>query len=159
MAFEEIPDRLTRASRDFTEVLLGAGEQLTRRPSPTRWSALECGGHLRDVLISVRERIILAAIVEIPTGVAMNRDERVALGLYRLDTLDDVVAALAVTTRLLATTLTSLDALAAQRPLIYSTASPAPVTIGWAGAQAVHEAEHHLRDVRENLAVLDALEG
>jgi hypothetical protein len=157
VAFEEIPDRLTRATRDFTDALLGAGEQLTRRPSPTRWSALEYGGHLRDVLISIRERIILAAIVENPTGVAMNRDERVALGLYRRDTLDDVVAELAVTSRLLIKTLSSLGAHAAERPLIYSTASPTPVTIGWAAAQAVHEAEHHLGDIRENRTVLDAL--
>jgi hypothetical protein len=38
-----------------------------------------------------------------------------------------------------------------RRQLTYSPLTANKVTILWAAAQAVHECEHHLSDVRENL--------
>lgn len=151
---EEIPRRLELAIGSFTEVITSAGLKVARRPSPTRWSILEYGGHMRDVLISIRERIITAAILDAPTGVAMNREERVSLGFYQHDTPADVAGELSTMTNLFVKTITSLSAPALLRHLIYSPASPYEVTILWAAAQAVHEAEHHLEDVKENVALL-----
>ncbi|HEY5303367.1 MAG TPA: DinB family protein [Acidimicrobiales bacterium] len=151
---EEMAARLTVASERFVDVVRSAGPFLEVRPSPQRWSILEYGSHFRDVLISIRERIITAAIVDSPTGVAMNRDERMDRGLYQHDTPTDVALELSVLTRLLTKTLASLPESAFSRTLTYSAATPYEVTIHWAGAQAVHEAEHHLGDVHDNLKLL-----
>ena len=147
--------RLTAASDAFVEVLTGAVERASRRPSPDRWSILEYAGHVRDVLISIRERIVLAVVVERPTGVAMNREERIDRGLYRHDGVEDVAEELVVLTRLMVKTISSLREGDMRRALIYSSATPDEVTVAWAIAQAIHEVEHHLDDVRENLARLD----
>jgi hypothetical protein len=151
---EEIPSRLDLAIRSFADIITSAGPEVARRPSPTRWSILEYGGHMRDVLISIRERIIIAAILDAPTGVAMNREERVSLGLYQHDTPADVAVELSTMTNLFIKTIRSLSTPAFLRHLTYSAASPYEVTILWAAAQAVHEAEHHLDDVKENVALL-----
>lgn len=151
----DVVGRLTRASESFVDVVTNAGALVSRRPSPERWSILEYAGHLRDVLISIRERIILAVVTDRPTGVAMHRDERVDRGLYRHDTVADVSEELTVVTRLFTKTVSSLREDDTRRALIYSSASPHEVTVAWAIAQAIHEAEHHLGDIRENLTRLD----
>lgn len=150
----DVVGRLEEVSQAFVTVLLGAGTSAARRPSPERWSVLEYAGHLRDVLISIRERIVLAVVVERPTGVAMNRDERVARGLYRHDGVADVAEELTVLTRLASKTVSSLHESDLDRTLVYSTATPDEVTITWAIGQLIHELEHHLGDVRENLTLL-----
>ena len=151
----DVGGRLTRASESFVDVVTNAGALVSRRPSPERWSILEYAGHVRDVLISIRERIVLAVVTDRPTGVAMHRDERVDRGLYQCDTVADVSAELAVVTRLFTKTVSSLREEDARRALIYSSASPHEVTVAWAIAQAIHEVEHHLSDIRENLTRLD----
>lgn len=61
----ELPARAIGAEvRDvahrFGELLLAADDdEVRRRPSPTRWSALEYGVHVRDVLSVFAERIVL----------------------------------------------------------------------------------------------------
>lgn len=150
----DVVGRLVAASESFVTVLMDAGALASRRPSPERWSVLEYAGHLRDVLISIRERILLAVVLECPTGVAMNREERVARGLYQHDAVADVAEELAVLTRLVSKTVSSLREGDTQRTLVYSNASPHEVTIAWAIGQVIHETEHHLGDVRENLALL-----
>ena len=151
---DDISPRLIAATEAFVALMTAAGEHVAIRPSPARWSILEYGGHLRDVLISIRERILLAAIVDAPTGVAMNREERISRGYYRFDTSGEVVTELNTLTRLFLRTVASMGADDFERTLTYSGATPHQVTIGWAAAQAVHEAEHHLRDVQENLSSL-----
>ena len=146
--------RLALESEALVAVLSAAGARLTQRPSPARWSVLEYAAHVRDVLISIRERVILAVVLERPTGVAMHRDERVDAGLYRHDTPGDVAEELTVLTRLVIATVSSLDDGMEERTLVFSPQTPHEVTIGWAIAQLVDEVRHHLMDVRENLALL-----
>jgi hypothetical protein len=150
----DVAGRLGEATRSFIEVVTDAGPLVARRPSPARWSVLEYAGHLRDVLISLRERVIAATIVEHPTGAAMHRDERVALGLYHGDAPDDVAREISVLSALFVKTLAAVPAKAFDRTMTYSPVTPQVVTITWVAAQAVHEAEHHLDDVRENLSLL-----
>src|SRR5271169_5815619 len=91
---ETVPDRVSGAVAAVVELIGGAGDLAGRRPAPARWSVLEYGGHLRDVLLSLRERTLLAAIEEHPTGTPIHRDERVDLGFYHLDTRGEVCAEL-----------------------------------------------------------------
>jgi DinB superfamily len=148
----EIPDRLTFATESFVDVINEAGPHGKVRPSPERWSILEYGAHLRDVFISIRERIITASIEDEPTGAPIHRDERVSLGFYKLDSPSDVAGELRATSELFVRTFRALPPDFERRLFTYSPLTPTTVTILWAGAQAVHECEHHLSDVRENLA-------
>lgn len=138
----------------FIGVIEQAGEMALVRPSEDLWSIVEYAAHLRDVLLSMRERTILASVVDMPTGTPIYRDERVNLGFYSLDSIEDVADELACAAGLLSKTLAALPENFEQRSLIYSTASPMHVTIEWMAGQAFHEASHHLGDVQKNLASL-----
>ncbi len=154
VAAVEVPERVNAAVEAFVRVVKDAGPDVARRPSPERWSILEYAGHLRDVLLVQRERIITASILDTPTGAARYRDDRVNLGFYRLDTPEEVVAELAIAAGLFVKTFSSLPEGYERRELVYSVITPERVTVLWVGAQAVHECEHHLGDVEENAALL-----
>ena len=153
---EEIPNRLRAAVTSFVNVVTESGPTALVRPSPQRWSNVEYGAHVRDVLISIRERMITASIVERPVGAPLYRDERVTLGLYRLDTTSDVANDLETVGQLFVRTFRALPPDYESRELVYSSVTPETVTIRWLGAQALHECEHHLADVRENRSLLGA---
>jgi len=82
------------------------------------------------------------------------RNERVNLGLYALDQPDDVATELQAMSRLFIRTFEALPPGYEKRTFTYSTITNQQVTILWAGAQALHECEHHLGDVRENERLL-----
>ena len=151
---EEIVPRLTDAVASFAALILDAGPLVSTRPSAQRWSILEYVSHLRDVLISIRERIVTASIVDDWTSTPIHRDQRVELGFYSRDRPEEVAGELDVAARLLVKAFETLDDLQLEREFTFGMDSPATVTILWAGAQGVHECEHHLDDVRENLALL-----
>jgi hypothetical protein len=150
----EIPDRLRTATETFVTVIVDARELSSTRPSDERWSINEYGAHLRDVFISIRDRIIAASVKDRPTGAPIYRDERVSLGFYKLDASSDVAHELTAMSNLFIRTFESLPAGFEEREFIYSPVTPNAVTISWACAQALHEAEHHLGDVQENLRLL-----
>ena len=127
---------------------MGAGAAAQRRTDPESWSALEYASHVRDVLLSIRDRVILALVLDHPTGTPLYREERIALGTYRLDSPEDVADELAIVGRLLGRTLRALPEGATSRTMVYSPLTPFDVTISWMAAQAAHEAEHHLADAR-----------
>jgi len=133
-----------------------AGARVGVRPSPERWSILEYGGHLRDVLLSIRERVILASVVDVPTGTPIYRDERIDLGFYAEDTMQEVANELEVSTLLFAKTVKTLPAHFDTRELVYSSRTPLAVTISSTFSNAVHECEHHLGDATDNVAMLNA---
>jgi hypothetical protein len=149
-----IPSRLRIATDSFVDVIFSADDKADQRPSAQRWSILEYGSHLRDVLISVRERILTACIEDQPTGAAIHREERVELGFYKPDTPAEVASELECVSHLFAKTFQSLPPGYETREFTWSPVTPNKVTVLWAGAQALHEAEHHLADVEENLAQL-----
>jgi hypothetical protein len=151
---EEIPERLSEATAAFVLVVDEAGPLASVRPTNDRWSILEYGAHLRDVLISIRDRIIAASVQEEATGAPIYRDERVDLGFYKLDTRDDVMNEIAAASNLFVRTFKALPPQYERRTFLYSPVTPVKVTILWAGEQALHECLHHLSDVRENLTLL-----
>jgi hypothetical protein len=151
---EEIPRRISAAAASFVRVVDEAGPLAPQRPTTDRWSILEYGSHLRDVLISIRDRIIAASVHDEATGAAIYRDERVSLGFYKLDTSQDVMNELIAASNLFARTFDALPPEYEGRTFLYSPVTPVKVTILWAGAQALHECLHHLGDVTQNLALL-----
>lgn len=156
MARSEVTKRVSGAVSAFVEVMKEAGAKIAIRPSPDRWTILEYGGHLRDVLLSIRERVIIASIVDVPTGMPIYRDERINLGFYSEDTAKEVMNELEMAASLFAKTVTTLPAHYDTREFVYSSRTPLAVTISSTFSNAVHECEHHLGDVSENMAMFNA---
>jgi len=152
----EIPARTAEATTQFIDVVLSSTAFVGARPSPERWSILEYGAHMRDVFMSIRERIVRASIEDKSVGSPMYRDERVNLGFYKFDQPEDVANELLAMSRLFVKTFEALPPGYENRLFTYSPISNQEVTILWAGAQALHECEHHLGDVRENVRLPNA---
>ena len=70
-------DAIVTGADQLATILDSGNNDLHRRPSPSTWSALEYGCHLRDVLLVQRGRVLLARRVECPELTAMGHDERV----------------------------------------------------------------------------------
>jgi hypothetical protein len=151
-----VADRMSAAVESFVGVIQRAGDGAGTRPESQRWSVLEYGGHLRDVLLSVRERIVLASILDVPVGTPIFRDERIDIGFYAQDAASDVAVELQVATYLFLKTVATLPAQYEDRRLVYSNRTPLEITIAGAMSNALHECEHHLGDVNENLRLLGA---
>jgi len=149
-----LPTRVRHATTTFVDLLRTSPVALGSRPAPERWSILEYAAHTRDVLLSIRERIVLASILDEYTGTPIFREERVALGFYTLDTPEEVANELNAASRLFVRTFEALPEGFEERTFTYSTLTPQHVSILWAGAQALHETEHHLADARENERLL-----
>ncbi len=154
LAGDEVSPRVAAAVEAFVDVVTRAGDVAGSRPEPARWSILEYGAHLRDVLLSLRERTLPASIEDHPTGSPIHRDQRVDLGFYGLDSAATLSAELPVCAGLLLRTWAALPLGFEDRPLLYSPVTPEEVTVGWLGTVGVHECEHHLADARENLSIL-----
>lgn len=148
--------RMSRAVESFVDVMRAAGDVVAARPSATRWSILEYGGHLRDVILSIRERVVLASVIDVPVGTPIFRDERVDIGFYAQDSASDVALELQVATYLLLKTVATLPERFDDRKLIYSDRTPLEVTISGALLNALHECEHHLGDAADDLTLLDS---
>ncbi len=146
---EEVPSRLAAAAAGFAEVL-GAAEdhQVSVRPRPDTWSALEYAGHVRDVLTNLRDRIVLGLVLDHPQPHSMHGEARVDLGLYAADTPDVVAAEISLGAGLLGRTVAALSADQLERALVYLYPRVASRSLAWVAAQALHEAEHHLADAR-----------
>jgi DinB family protein len=151
----EIAARMSSSVESFVDVIVRAGPAAGRRPNEERWSILEYGGHLRDVVLSIRERIVLASILDTPVGQPIFRDERIDLGFYAQDAASDVLAELQVAAYLYLKTVATLPEDFEGRTLIYSSRTPLEVTISGAMSNALHECEHHLGDAYENLRLLE----
>jgi hypothetical protein len=145
---------MSASIESFVDVIKKAGVTVSQRPGDERWSILEYGSHLRDVILSIRERVVLASILDVPVGTPIFRDERVDLGFYAQDAASDVAVELQVTTYLFLKTVATLPENYEERRLVYSTKTPLEITISGAMSNALHECEHHLADVTENLRLL-----
>lgn len=123
-----------------------------RRPRPDRWSAVEYSAHVRDVLLGLRDRVVVALVEEDPSFSPLYRDQRVDLGLYARDDAATVAAELGTAAALFARTWAALDPSQLDRPCQYAYPTPSTRSVRWMGQQAVHEVEHHLGDVRTDAA-------
>ena len=141
---------------DATHAIAGrvrdAGPAAARRPAPDRWSAVEYAAHVRDVLLNVRDRIIQTLVEDEPTYAMLWRDERVDRGLYAGDTAEQVADEVEFAGSLFARTFDRIDGAGLERTGVYAFPVAVPRTVRWIGAQALHEARHHLADIDESLA-------
>lgn len=144
----EIGDRIRNGTKAIAALLDGAAAD--RRPEPRRWSSLEYAGHVRDVLLHLRDRVVIALVEDDPAFKPLYRDQRVDLGLYARDTPANVQLELDVASDLFVRTYAALSPEQLARPCQYAYPALSTRSVLWMAQQTVHEVEHHLGDIRAN---------
>jgi hypothetical protein len=153
---------LTAARRAGDDIRVGVAElarllsttdprTLARRTAPDVWSPLEYACHVRDVLITQRERVLLARRVDVPAAVPMGRDERVAHEGYAERIPSEVAEEVTIAGRLLANVLDRLDTRDWELRIVYNWPRRAERTLRWVAANALHDVRHHLLDIHRQL--------
>ena len=148
----EIAGRATAAADAIAALTLADPGGALRRPSAERWSAVEYAAHVRDVLVTLRDRLVIGLVEDHPDFKPLYRDERIDLGLYRADTPDVVAAELVAVAGMFARLFEAVDPDQLARTVQFGYPTTASRSLLWVAQQAVHEAEHHLADVEENLS-------
>lgn len=151
---EEVGPRIVAGAHGLAQALRAHPGAATRRPAPERWSALEYAAHLRDVLLHVRDRLIIALVEDDPEFTPLYPDRRVDLGLYAVDDVATVGTELEVAAGLFSRTFQQIDEAALRRKGHYLYPTTALRSLTWMAAQVVHEVEHHRDDVDEVLAAV-----
>lgn len=151
---DDIAPRTQQGVADLVAMLDAGGDVVTQRPSPERWSTLEYVAHVRDVMITIRDRLVVGLVEDEPGFTPMYREQRVDLGLYRADTAADLAPELEAAASMLLRLFSRIDPTSLDRPVQYGFPEPARRTLAWMGKQAVHEIEHHGDDVRQNARLL-----
>jgi hypothetical protein len=144
----DVPLRLRAAATGFGEVLARWDPERPVARAPGTWSALEYSGHVRDVLFNLRDRIVLGLAEDNPVPKQMYSQVRIDAGLYAADDRSTLTTEIGVAADLLARTVDALTDQQLARPIFYGWPVAATRTLLWVGAQAVHESEHHLADLR-----------
>ena len=151
---DDIPGRIRFGVTAIAAQLVAEPDRSLLRPAPQRWSMLEYGAHVRDVLLTIRDRLVIGLVEDNPGFKSLWRDERVNLGLYRTDTPAAVVQELEAATAMFLRLFAEIDPASLGRVVQYGFPDSTTRTLEWMGQQAVHEVEHHLGDIQENLAQL-----
>jgi DinB family protein len=154
VADAEVAPRIRSGTDMLARLLRNTTDIATARPTAGRWSMLEYGGHVRDVLLVLRDRFVVGVVTDNPGFTPMYRDERVDLGMYGADDPEGVAAELEVAAGLLVRMIETLSPEQLDRTCQYGYPAPTTRTLRWMAAQAVHEVEHHLGDVEENLKLV-----
>lgn len=145
-------DDIRAGAAELARLLTATGRTtLARRTAPELWSPLEYGCHVRDVLLTQRERVLLARRLDVPDSVPMGRDQRVAHEGYAEQDPAEVADELTMAARLLANVLGRLDAADWELRLVYNWPERTERTLRWVAAHTLHEVRHHLLDVRRQL--------
>ncbi len=150
---DAIAGRVAAGIAAISALLAGDPARAGVRPSTQRWSATEYAAHVRDVLITLRDRFVVGIVEDVPSFTAMYRDERVALGLYRSDTVGAVTDELRAATAMFVRLFDAIDPAQLTRDVLYGVPVPTRRSLLWMGQQAVHEVEHHGSDIAENLGL------
>lgn len=143
----ELRTRLATSAARLAEAFSSGDARLTARPTHDRWSPIEYGSHVRDVLLNLRDRVVVGLGEDNPSPKPMYGTLRVERGMYRTTEPAQLVVDLTVAARLFDQTLSTITAADVQRPIFYGWPRPATRTLLWVSAQALHEVEHHLYDI------------
>lgn len=135
---------------ELAALLVRRGE-VRRRREPGRWSPLEYGCHVRDVLLVQRERVLLARRVMSPSFAPMGRDERVEHDGYSAQDPGDVARQLSDAAQLFSNVLARLGPEDWERTVVYNFPEPLERSLGWVAVHTVHEVRHHLLDVQRQI--------
>lgn len=134
---------------DIAAILRGGeAEDLRTRRAPEVWSPLEYACHVRDVLLVQRERLLLALREQAPVFASMGREERVEHAAYAQQNPETVAAQLSVAADLFADLAARLTEEQWLRSAYYPYPEPTERQLHWVAAHTVHEAQHHLLDIR-----------
>lgn len=156
VSLDAVEARTLAAIAAIAEVMASNEASAAARPSAERWSIVEYAAHVRDVLLTVRDRLVIGLVEDDPGFKPLYRDERVELGLYRADPAAAVGQELASAAAMFVRLFSAIEPNSLSRTVQYGHPGPVTRTLGWMGTQAVHEAEHHLTDMEENLRLLSA---
>jgi hypothetical protein len=157
LAVAAISETLRHLPHRYREALGGSDpSDLSVRPTPNTWSALEYVCHVRDVLLVQRERVVLAQVEEVPSFVRMYRDERVELCGYNVQSAASALAQVEMAAELCSLAFQRIEGPTWGRRFVYNWPAAAENDLVWLGRHTVHEGEHHLRDVRRVLALVRA---
>lgn len=157
--WDDVPDadvgsRLRVGSDVIARLLRNTPDVAKTRPTTGRWSMLEYGAHVRDVLLVLRDRFVVGVVTDNPPFTPMYRDERVDLGMYRAEDPVAMATELKVAAALLVRMIEALSPDQLDRTVQYGYPGPSTRTLRWMAAQAVHEVEHHRSDIEENLTLV-----
>jgi hypothetical protein len=148
----DAPARVRSAAHELVTSLAGADPAALSRMQGGQWSALEYAGHVRDVLIVQRERVLMVRHQPGQSARPMARDERVQWGEYAACTAEQLCAEVVLVAEWLAHTLELLSDEDWSRTLVYSYPEPAERSLEWLAAHTVHELVHHRQDVERLLS-------
>jgi hypothetical protein len=150
-------DRAPDAGRDISAsaaelaaILRDDDVDVHRRREPEVWSPLEYGCHVRDVLLVQRERVLDARRNDSPSFRPMGRDERVDHDGYAEQDPDAVARQLDDAAAMFARVLDRLGP-DWDRTVVYNYPTRSERSLRWVAVHTVHEAQHHLLDVRRQL--------
>jgi hypothetical protein len=150
-AREAAAEAIREGAASLAAILTGGGAALRARREPGRWSPLEYGCHVRDMLLVQRERLLAARRLDKPVAEPMGRDERPDLDGYSGQDPADVARQLRDAAQMMAHDLARLSGTDWERTLTYTYPSRAERSLSWLAIHTVHEVRHHLLDVREQL--------
>lgn len=144
-------DRVVELAAEIN-VILGRGDiDLRRRPRPDVWSPLEYGCHVRDMLLTQRERILLARRSNGADCTPMGREERVEHDGYNEQRPVDVARQLADAALLFSNVLTRLTPGDWDHRLVYNYPETRERSLSWIAIHTVHDVQHHLLDIRRQV--------
>ena len=146
----EIGSRIRKGSADIAH-LIAVGSATDVRFSQEVWSPLEYAGHVRDVLFNLRDRLVVALNEDNPLCKGLFGTPRIELGLYRGDSSALVAQELQTAASLFARTWERIPEGLRSRTMVYGYPRLADRSLTWVAAQALHEVEHHLEDVKAGL--------
>jgi hypothetical protein len=142
---------IVSGAAEFAALLSDNRTDTRSRRESTRWSPLEYGCHVRDVLLVQRERVLTARRRDRPSFEPMGRDERVDHDGYAEQEPDDVARQLTVAAQLFANVLGRLSPDDWDRSVIYNYPRRAERSLRWVAVHSLHEVSHHLLDARRQL--------
>jgi hypothetical protein len=151
IAASDVSERIIKSSTEMADLLL-AGANSAARKSSEVWSPLEYASHVRDVLFNLRDRLVVALNEENPLCKGLFGTPRIELGLYAGDSIDVVCQELKMAASLFTRTWDRIPEGLRGRTMVYGYPRLADRSLRWVAAQALHEVEHHLADVRVGLA-------
>ncbi len=144
-----------RAGAEAVASALSNASTPERRPSVERWSANEYAAHVRDVMLTIRDRLVVGLVEDNPGFKPVYRDERLSMGLYRADTAAELAREVQAAGPMFVRLFDAIPSEMLSREVQYGYPDPETRTLLWMGRQAVHETEHHLRDIVENSTLLN----
>ena len=146
----EVGQRIIKSAAEIAN-LISSNSTSNSRPTNEVWSPVEYAGHVRDVLFNIRDRLIVAINEDNPLCKGLFGTSRIELGLYKNDAPAVVAEELRVAASLFARTWDRIPETIRDRTMVYGWPRLADRSLHWVAAQALHEVEHHLSDIRAGL--------